>query len=318
MNVIEKRIAELKQYVPDRTTPKDMDLFWDKTLKEVHAKPVRAFKTPVETPYPHMMAYRVIFEGIDDTPLHAWYVRPRFAGDQKLPCIVLFHGYTGGKGYPEDYSSWLMLGFAVLAVDVRGQGGETGDRRNDPHGTVKGWVTKGILDKDTCYYKTITTDALRAVDWAAEQADVDSAKIAISGASQGGGLALMVAALSDKVATTVADIPNMCHMDFGMMNSTSSLTEAAEFANRFPEHLEQVLHTLSYFDVMNLAHRIRIPVMVSVGLKDTVCMPETIFAAYNRIESPKTIEIYPFTGHWVEGFHRRKTAEFLVQTLALH
>ncbi|KAF6627368.1 alpha/beta fold hydrolase [Paenibacillus sp. EKM208P] len=313
MNVIEKRIAELKQYRPDLTAPKDIDLFWANTLEEVHTKPVRAFKAPVETPYPHILAYRVTFEGVDDTPLHAWYVRPRFAGDQKLPCIVLFHGYTGGKGYPEDYSSWLMLGFAVLAVDVRGQGGETGDRLGDPHGTIKGWVTKGILDKDTCYYKTITIDALRAVDWVAEQSDVDSAKIAISGASQGGGLSLMVAALSDKAAITLADIPNMCHMDFGMMNSTSSLTEAAEFVNRFPEHLEQVLHTLSYFDVMNLAHRIRTPIMVSVGFKDTVCMPETIFAAYNRIESPKTIEIYPFTGHWVEGFQRRKTAEFLVQ-----
>ncbi|WCM60069.1 acetylxylan esterase [Paenibacillus polymyxa] len=312
MNVIEKRIAELKQYRPDLTAPKDIDLFWAKTLEEVHTKPVCAFKAPVETPYPHILAYRVTFEGVDDTPLHAWYVRPRFAGDQKLPCIVLFHGYTGGKGYPEDYSSWLLLGFAVLAVDVRGQGGETGDRLGDPHGTVKGWVTKGILDKDTCYYKTITIDALRAVDWVAEQSDVDSAKIAISGASQGGGLSLMVAALSDKAAITVADIPNMCHMDFGMMNSTSSLTEAAEFVNRFPEHLEQVLHTLSYFDVMNLAHRIRTPIMVSVGFKDTVCMPETIFAAYNRIESPKTIEIYPFTGHWVEGFQRRKTVEFLV------
>ncbi|MGG1643715.1 acetylxylan esterase [Paenibacillus sp. NRS-1782] len=317
MNFIEKRIAELKLYQPDLTAPKDIEQFWDKTLEDVLAKPVRAFKTPVVTPYPHIHASRVTFEGIDDTPLHAWYIRPQFAGNQKLPCIVLFHGYTGGKGYPEDYSSWMMLGFAVFAVDVRGQGGETGDRLDDPHGTVKGWVTKGILDKDTCYYKTITTDALRAVDWVAEQSDVDASKIAISGASQGGGLALMVAALSNKAAVTVADIPNMCHMDFGMMNSTSSLTEAAEFANRFPEHLERVLHTLSYFDVMNLAPRIHIPVMVSVGLKDTVCMPETIFAAYNRIESPKTIEVYPFTGHWVEGFQRRKTADFLVKALTL-
>jgi cephalosporin-C deacetylase len=313
MNVIEKRIAELKQYRPDHTTPGDIDLFWDKTLEEVQAKPVRAFKTPVETPYPHIDASRVTFEGMDDTPLHAWYLRPRFAGDQKLPCVVIFHGYTGGKGYPEDYASWLMLGFAVFAVDVRGQGGETGNRSDDPHGTVKGWVTQGILDKNTCYYKAITTDALRAVDWVAEQSDVDADKIAVCGASQGGGLALMVSALSHRPAITVADIPNMCHMDFGIMNSTSSLTEAAEFAHRFPEHLEQVLHTLSYFDVMNLAHRIRIPVMVSVGLKDTVCMPETVFAAYNRIESPKTIEIYPFTGHAVEGFQRRKTAEFMVK-----
>lgn len=316
MNAIDKRIAELTRYAPDGTAPADLQQFWDNVLETVDAKPTHAFKTPVETPYPYINAFRVTYEGLDDTPLHAWYLRPAFAGDEKLPCVVLFHGYTGGKGYPEDYSAWLMLGISVLAIDVRAQGGETGSRLDLPTGTIKGWVTQGILDKDTCYYKAITVDALKAVDWAAEQSDIDANKIAVCGASQGGGLALIVSALSQKPSVVVADIPNMCHMDFGILNSVSSLSEAAEFAHRFPEHQAQVLHTLSYFDMMNLADRIHIPVMVSVGLKDPVCMPETIFAAYNRIVSPKTIEIYPFTGHSVEGYQRRKAANFIMDSFA--
>ncbi|MFK4303465.1 cephalosporin-C deacetylase-like acetyl esterase [Paenibacillus sp. RC254] len=76
MNFIEKRIAELKQYQPDLTAPKDIEQFWDKTLEDVQAKPVCAFKTPVETPYPHIHASRVTFEGVDDTPLHACIYAP--------------------------------------------------------------------------------------------------------------------------------------------------------------------------------------------------------------------------------------------------
>ncbi|MGO4275277.1 acetylxylan esterase, partial [Paenibacillus sp. TAF58] len=47
------------------------------------------------------------------------------------------------------------------------------------------------------------------------------------------------------------------------------------------------------------------PVHVTVGLKDTTCLPEAIFAAYNRIASSnKTIEVHPFMGHAMPpGFH---------------
>ncbi|MDP4098371.1 acetylxylan esterase [Paenibacillus sp. P96] len=311
MNAIEKRINDLTHYSPDLTAPADLNAFWERSLREANAESVFADKTPVPTPYPYMEVFHITYKGWDDTPLHAWYIRPAFANEKKLPCVVLFHSYAGGKGYPEQYASWLMLGFAVLAMDVRGQGGETGNGLDSGYGTVKGWVTQGILSKDTCYYKAITIDAIKAVNWVSEQPDVDSAKIAVCGASQGGGLALMVSALSRKPSVAVANIPNMCHMDFGILNSTSSLSEAAEFVHRFPEHLDKVLNTLSYFDMLNLGSRITIPVMVSVGLKDTVCMPETVFAAYNRMTTEKHIEVYPFTGHAVEAYQQRKTAEFI-------
>lgn len=34
-----------------------------------------------------------------------------------------------------------------------------------------------------------------------------------------------------------------------------------------------------------------------VGLMDTVCPPSTQFAAYNKIEAPKSVVIYPDYGH---------------------
>ena len=180
------------------------------------------------------------------------------------------------------------------------------------YGTVKGWITQGILDKDTCYYKAIVLDTLQAVDWAAAQPEVDPGRIAMMGVSQGGGLTLLAAAFHPRIAAAVADIPNMCQMDFGIFNSTGSLSEAAEFVNRHPEHLERVLATLSYFDAVNCADRIRCPILVSAGLKDMVCWPETIYAAYNGIASEqKTIVPFPFAGHFVPPGHGRTVHAFL-------
>ncbi|MOA14800.1 Cephalosporin-C deacetylase [compost metagenome] len=199
----------------------------------------------------------------------------------------------------------------MLAVDARGQGGETGSLLTEATGSAKGWVSQGITDKEHSYYMAITMDAVRAVDAAAEQPEIDASRIATFGASQGGGLSLLAAALNPKVSAVVADIPNMCYLDYGVLHSTGSLTEIAAYIKRYPDLLEPVLETLSYFDMMNLAERITAPVLMSVGWKDTVCLPETVYAAYNRIRSQKQINDYPFSGHEVGEHQMMKAPHFL-------
>jgi cephalosporin-C deacetylase len=310
-NAIQKKINELLALYPPLTAREDLHSYWDQTLECFSKKPLHGSREQAACPQPYIDAYRVTYEGYDDTMIHGWYLLPKFVPQSNLPCVIIYPGYTGGSEYPEQYSQWLLMGIAVFAVDVRGQGGETGNNLEQAYGMAKGWMTQGILDKDSCYYKAITIDSLKAVDWACGQPEVDSSRIAVVGGSQGGGLALITAALSDKPTLAVASIPNMCHMDHGLMTSTGSLTEAAALAARFPDQLDRILETLSYFDIMNLADRIQIPVMMSVGLKDTVCLPETIFAAYNRIQSIKEIHTYPFSGHEVRNHHNRLMMEFV-------
>lgn len=310
-NAITRRIEDLEKLAPPLTSQPDLEEYWDRTLAKLKDKPLNATRSLVETPLAYMEAYKVEYEGFDDTRICGWYLLPRLSRSEKIPCVIHYHGYTGSKGYPEDYASYILMGIAVFSIDIRGQGGETGNRLDQSYGMTRGWITQGILQRDTCYYKAITIDALRALDWVSEQPEVDPSRLCASGVSQGGGLAMIAAALSDKPAIAVAHIPNMCQMDFGVLNSSSSLSEAAAFIERFPEHLNTVIDTLSYYDNMNLAHRIRIPILVTVGLKDPVTMPETIYAAYNRIASKKEIIPYPFTGHTVTGDQNRKALDFI-------
>lgn len=311
MNAIERRIADLYALDPPTTGKPDLDQFWERTWDEVKKNPINSSMESTYIPFEGVEAYRVTYTGFDQTPLYGWYLIPRFIARETYPCVVLYHGYTGSKGLTEQYSSWLMLGCAVFAVDVRGQSGETGNAIVQQGGMIKGWLTPNITDKENCYYRAITVDAVRAVDWVWERPEVDKGMIGVIGGSQGGGLALMAGIMSDKPSYVVADIPNMCHMDYGILHSTGSLTEAAEYVKRYPEQWGAVLDTLSYFDIMNLADRLKVPVMVSVGLKDMVCMPETIFAAYNKISSEKELHIYPFNGHEVGALHQRKVFEYV-------
>ncbi|WP_172194385.1 acetylxylan esterase [Saccharibacillus qingshengii] len=320
-NAIETRIQDLERYRPSLTAKRDLDAFWESTLAEYADKPLNGTRELVATPMSGMNVYRTTYEGADDTPLHAWYLTPKpAAADQSnpiFPCVVHYHGYGGSKGMPEHFAHYILMGFAVLSIDVRGQSGDTGNRLAQPYGAVKGWLTPGILDRETAYYRAITIDAIRAAEWASAQPETDSERVFVLGGSQGGGLALIVPALSSVPKAAVAHIPNMCHMDFGILNSNSSLSEAAAFVSKHPEHLEAVLDTLSYFDNLNLAHRIDIPVMVSCGLKDPCCMPETVYAAYNRIGSGKEMHVYPFDGHWVSDGQNRLAMEFLTRHAGL-
>lgn len=310
LNAIEKRIRDLHDYKPDRTAEPDLNEYWTKTMEEVNSPSFASERRKRETLLGSAEAYDVTFAGFAGTPVHGVFVKP--AADGPVPCLVMYPGYTGGKGDPEQYAKWTSMGIAVFAVDARGQGGTTGNTLGSAHGMTRGWVTEGILDRDRCYYKALAVDNLRAVRWVFEQSDIDASRIGVWGSSQGGGSALLAAAFQEKLRLVVADIPNLCHMDFGVLNSTGSLTEIADFCRRFAEHTAAVLRNISYFDLLNLADRIQMPVLMSVGLKDTICMPETIFPVYHGLSSEdKSLEIYPFTGHAVEVEQTRKAQRFV-------
>lgn len=314
LSFVAKRINELENYSAPQTSQEDLGEFWEETLKAAAARPLADRREQQESLSPHMDVYQITYEGYDDTPIHGWYLLPKFVSPEDgkgLPCVVMYHGYHGSKGIPEQYAAWLLMGYAIFAIDVRGQSGDTGNLLAQRHGMTAGWMTQGLLDPRGSYYQAITVDAIRAVEWAAAQPEVDASRITVMGGSQGGGLALMTGALSDIPSLVVADIPNMCHMDYGIYHSQGSLTEAANFVSRQPERLDEVLRTLSYFDMLNLVGRLTVPTFVSVSLKDPICMPETIFAFYNRLEAPKQMQIYPFNGHATSGNHLSKQVTFM-------
>lgn len=312
MNAIERRIQDLYNYQPDPTAQADLAQFWETLLRrpavgEIHAE--------AQDGVPGMRVKTLSYTGFDDTTLYADLIVPEQAS-APLPCVIVFPGYTSGRGLPVQHAPWILAGMAVLAVDVRGQGGQTGNRLGSEHGMTRGWISEGILQRERSYYAALAVDARAAVHAAGMQPEVDASRIGVVGGSQGGGLALLTAAIAPEVKVVLADIPNMCHMDYGLLNTTGSLTELADFCRRFPEHLDTVLRNISYFDMLNLAERVSQPAMLSVGLKDTVCMPEQIFPVFGKLASQtKHLEIYPFAGHEVGPRQRQQGWTFVAEHL---
>lgn len=174
-------------------------------------------------------------------------------------------------------------------------------------------MTRGILDPKTYYYRRVFTDAVMAVESVRHLEQIDAERIAVGGMSQGGGIALAAAALSQGVKGLVCDVPFLCHFERAVkLVDTTPYAEISRYCKIHPDKTETVFRTLSYFDGVNFAARAKCPALFSVALMDDICPPSTIFAAYNHYAGPKRIEIYPFAGHEGGGSHQtKKKIEFL-------
>ena len=129
--------------------------------------------------------------------------------------------------------------------------------------------------------------------------------VAVSGGSQGGGLALAAAALRrDAVSVCHADVPFLCDIQRAItLAPHSPYTEIPEFLAENVALIDAALNTLRYIDCALLARRITATTLVSVGLMDDICPPSTVFAAYNEIAADKDIIVYPYSGHSVPHAH---------------
>ncbi len=309
MALIDLPLDQLQTYRPPRAEPADFDAFWAATLAEARAHPLQARFAPVDAGLATLDAFDVTFNGYAGQPIKGWLLLPR-ARPAPLPVVVEYIGYGGGRGFPIDWLLWASAGYAHLVMDTRGQGsvwrnGDTPDLAPDgvsPH--HPGFMTAGLPAPQTYYYRRLMTDAVRAVEAARSHAAVDAGRVAVTGGSQGGGLALAAAGLEPAVAVCLPDVPFLCHYRRATeLVDSYPYQEIARYCMTHRDKVDVIFNTLAYFDGVNFAARASARALFSVGLMDEVCPPSTVYAAYNHYAGPKDIRVYPYNHHEGGGTH---------------
>ncbi len=315
MKLFREEIRKLQKVKVRPDPPRDLLKFWSRVREKVRSLPLDIERRRVDFPLDKMSVFDISFSAIDGTRIKGKLILPPEARRGKPPVIIHYHG-AGWWSAPADcYSSWTLLGAAVLAMDFRNQSGMTGSASGFGEGPscIFGM---GIMDKERCGIYNLFTDGLRAVEAAKAIPEIDSARIGITGGSQGGGVALAVAALSSDVKLCMADVPSSCWFEKRLFDKSGGAADLSNFIKNRPETLERILDNLRYFDNVNLAPQINCPVLVSCGLRDPVCPPENVYAAYNNIRSEKRIYPYVFAQHEGGGaLHGRIKLEFFKKKL---
>ncbi|WP_367209152.1 acetylxylan esterase [Sphingobacterium sp. R2] len=265
----------------------DFDTFW-KTNKAQLANVQPDYQLmliPEQSKLDYEM-YHVSMRSLDNELIMGYYAKPKKAG--KHPVIVEYMGYGSKPYFPNQ--SWD--GFAYFVLSIRGQ---ALNEKSNHFGT---WFTYGIDNKNTYYYRGAFMDVLRALDFVSSRDEIDGERIAVRGSSQGGALSVVAASLDTRVKALAIGIPFLSDFQDYFQIAPWPKSDVDHYRTQHPEvSWKKVYQTLSYFDIKNLASRIRVPLVMGIGVQDNVCPPHINFAAYNQVKSEKSWMAFPQHGH---------------------
>ena len=308
-------VAYAPEKIPGTLTRKDdFDTFWEKSITELaKVKPDFQLKKNEKLSTKDYDMYLFEMKSLDNMTIRGWYrVPPK---RQNLP-VVLQLPSLGGNFYnigslDDKPKHGIPLDFAVLSLNIRGHGNsrdviDVGDNYMEI-------ISYHIEDINKYIYRGAVMDCIRAIDFLYTRPEIDKNKIVVEGASQGGALSLMTAALDNRVRLCAPDVPFLCDIE-----SLFKITEwvEKEFKRYMTKHpglsLWRVRQNLTYFDNKNFADKIKVPVFMGIGLQDWTCPAGTSIITYNMINSEKECIIYPYGKHDGGGaLHRLRKFEWI-------
>lgn len=318
MPIIDMPMPELLKYQGISPKPEDFDQYWARALAELEAVDPQVELVPNEFQAPQAECFDLYFTGVQGARIHAKYVRPKAAATPH-PAVLQFHGYAWNSGDWNDKLAYASIGYSIAAMDCRGQGGRSEDAGQVKGTTLRGHIIRGLDDHpDKLLFRQIFLDTVQLARIVMSFPEVDEQRVGAMGGSQGGGLTIACSALEPRIKRLapvypfLSDYRRVWEMDLAK-DAYEELRNFFRFHDPLHKREEEIFNKLGYIDIQHLADRIQGEVLMAVGLMDTICPPSTQFAAYNKIQAPKQLEVYPDFGHeYLPGFGDR-TLQFMLE-----
>ncbi len=301
MAVTEKEIEQMGDYLGSTPVPEDFDVFWKARVAEADELPLDYRIDQSEIPaFKTCDYFDLWFTGMGGAKLYAKYLKPR--SEHPVPLVLQFHGYPGaGRSWLEQ-SSYAGMGCALLALDCPGQGGMSQDLGSFAGTTVTGHIVAGLDGPpENMYYVRLHQNIRILCRIVAELPGIDTSRVFVNGASQGGALGIACAALNTDLINRAAILYPFLS-DYRMvweLGADQIAYEGLRYYSRWfdPDgsRMDEWFAKLGYIDSKNFAHLIQCPVLFGTGLSDDVCPPITQCAVYNHLGGPK--RRYLFEGY---------------------
>ncbi|MEK6599805.1 MAG: alpha/beta fold hydrolase [Deltaproteobacteria bacterium] len=237
----------------------------------------------------------VWFRGYGNVRLHGYLAKP--SNIKNAPAVLLLHGYSD-YGRPSWAERYAKMGFIAFAIDVRGHG----KSRQDYDPGFPGLMVDNITDGKNYSLVGVILDAIRGIDFLETLFAADKNRIYVSGSSMGGGSAMIVSAIDTRVKAVAAGVPFLNNIPESLKTADGGpYMEVRKYLKQHPKDKDKVWDTLKYVDAYNYAPYINKPIIVGVGLADSICPPEGIKSTFDRIPPDTKKEIYevPKAGHVV-------------------
>ena len=283
---------------PTAKLPTDFKEFWDAQTSGLSRIPLDPKVSPVEQPNPDIELFEVSFANIDGRRSYGYLAKPK--GATSLPIMISQPGMgVHPNGLKE--SRWVInnaaLGFLALDMSAHDMPLERTAEDEAKWKKFMGYPYLGSDDRMTYYYRAVFTGMVRGIDYMTSLPEWNHKAIISSGASQGGGLALIAAALDPRITAVVSIVPALGEHT-GPLHGRPDAAPSNLIMGRDKKTPDpKIVAATAYYDTVNFARFVKVPVLMSGGLIDPACPPTTVLSIYNSLPCPKQLDLAPLIGH---------------------
>ncbi len=273
---------------PLEPIPNNFDSFWSGQKSQLAAIPLQP-NIYLHSSSLYSKTYRIRLSQIDNRKVYGYVTVPNGNGNYPAFLVMPSFGTAPNTIQPEitlaEQTNVITIAISIHNADVNQE-------------DANAYQPDNYVDPAQNYFRYAILAGVRAIDYLHTRSDVDKSKIGVYGVSQGGGLAILMAGIDDRI--------KVC------MNTISILCEHAGFkygrASGFPYYLknapgynypqEQTLSAIKYYDAVHAASRFKGPVHMNISYLDDVTPASTEFAAYNQFTGDHKVLVHsPKLGH---------------------
>ena len=306
---------------PYTQQPKDFRQFWDEALKEAKKYPLKYTRElQPELSNEKTDCYLIRLElNRQHQVFYGYLMMPKQAKPGSCP-VVLSPPGAGIKRikdpnsrdyYPENGAIRLIT--EIHGMDPRMPEQYFEDIRASFDGKVKGYLYQGIDNRDNYYMKHVYLGLVRCIDLLTSLPEWDGRNVITVGGSQGGALAIIAAALDERINLCVANHPALSDMSAAVEPGRAhgyphfSAADGMLTANH--------LKALAYYDVVNFAPYVKAKTYLTWGFNDNTCPPTTSYAVWNLLQCEKESLITPVNEHWTSEVTNRQQLDWILKNL---
>jgi cephalosporin-C deacetylase len=297
--------------VPVAALPPDFSSFWDNAKNELSLVPADAKLTLLpDRSTDRVNVYHVSIRNINNSRIFGILSIPR--GKGSYPAVL----YVPGAG-ARPYSGEILMaekGFITLQIGIHGVPviHDNEFYQQLIAGPLRNYWTSNLDDRDNYYFKRVYLGCLRAVDFIFSLDEFDGKNIAVTGASQGGALAIVTASLDKRIKCLASVYPALSDLTGYLHNRAGGWPHMFrdEFTNK-----KMKVETSGYYDVVNFARYIDVPGFYTWGFNDNVCPPTSMYAAFNVIPAPKELFTAQDSRHWTYPEQREMLQDWIISKL---
>jgi cephalosporin-C deacetylase len=243
--VTSRAMAEPRLVTRDLRPATDFEAYWERVLAELAALPVAAEEELLPLRSTEFCdCYGVRFTSIGPYRLFGFLSIPK--GEGPFATVISLPRYQSVVEVLTQGDSNAKRGRCItFALAARGQ-----RLADSPYAApFPGWLSEGIDDPVSYVFRGVVADCCRAVDYLLTRPEVDRSRLAAVVANE---LPILTAALRPAITHVVAT-PSA----FYAPHRGGYVEDTADYLRLYPDRRPAVERTLSYFDPLSFAPRVR-------------------------------------------------------------